>query len=366
MRINIASIENSGVYLSTELNSLYYIPEESGLFQVAIICWWKESNQIETPISIFSVNYDLEKGQKIFISDLGDLMRDYMMERMQGDNDKAPALRFNIVVGLGTKTVLSKSFAVISHYGNPHKTARDFNSGVFLMDSSVIIIPVEINNDDIKSPKPYIYSYNPSDLKLAAFVIDCDNKISKSEIKEMTATQSQNIKYSRLELLPEKYSDSFLIQNMTEINFNLVRQSGLYNYDTGLQALPVPCSQGCSFIFVNSYGLREYMFIPGILTQKQTKESTEVAANGKIEDVDVDSYITWSLEVNEAPHWLVENAKALMKSEAVTWLEDPVPELGDFEISLDSNVIMEELSGEITTNPGSLSNFTISFKRNDI
>lgn len=362
MKYKLNALKEDVPYFTTQLNAIIAGIAAQGL------CTFTITTELSKNYTDRVTQFDfyMPPNEQPVISSLGDIIRDWMMEKMDHSAGHFPSLVFNFKINQGDEVVFDKSFRILAHFGSPHLLAENVLNRKLLMDQKVMLIPYEGNN----VVQPQIFAYLPqSDLILARFYMDPTRWLQPNSYSSFDNVYGDsNISYifESFSAFKSYNATEFFVDVMTQSEYSYLQRSKQFNFNSGLQLILKENYGGVSFLFINSYGLPEYMFIPGSLSQKVEKNSSLVVTPGNLSDVDIEVETTYSLKVSAAPSWLVDNVKALLNSRAVTWLEDKIPSGFYPFVSLDSNVSIIEMSGTLAEDPQKLSDFTISFKRTDI
>lgn len=350
MNIDITLVEDNEVMFSTELNSFYFIPEESGdgVLVAQIYYLYPETRVVKL------LDFTAVKDKKLHFSGLGDIMRDLIMS---SDDSLAPFATFWLqfsYAGINFR----KAIKVIPHFGNPQLKAKEYVASHFLNDCNVGLVPYPDNNP-LLAPIFNIYLYESVDaIKICNYIDRIGNGLLDNVIEAVRPNNSVTFFYFRYSHNNvRKFSKVWLWD--PEKNQAVPKFESMYFMKSWLP-------EGKAFIFRNSFGLAEYVFIPGVISSSSKKSSSEVLADGALREVDIEIEESFTIKVNAAPDWLVDNMKALLNSNCVFMLEDPCSVANmPFRIS-EGNVIVTELSGEDSRNPEELSDVSITFKRSDL
>lgn len=350
MTLALENIVDNSVHFSTELNDLTYTPDVTGE-GILSVRWYYTYDTNSTPLIL---PIKAVKGEKIHFTGFGNIFRDYLIN---ADPETTPTGTFWIIIEIGGST-FNKPIAVIPHYGKKHLKAQDFVGKSFFNDCKVTLLPdVSENNGPGILPRFYFSSGD--------YLVRIEGSATRTNLY---GTKPEGFSANRIGYPLIVYKDfrdlnkTYLFFRIRAYNSNSVLLEGVRD----LQIWRIPPTEGFGFIFRNSYGLAEYVFIPGVISEKQEKTSTEVNASGSIREVDVDVKDSISIKVDAAPDWLVDNARALLNSRCVFMLDDPYNFQMDSMRIYEHNVIISELTGNISRDPSKLSDFTLTFKRTDI
>lgn len=116
---------------------------------------------------------------------------------------------------------------------------------------------------------------------------------------------------------------------------------------------------GASFVFENSFGIPEVIYIPGIISQAPEMNYTEVMVNRRLQSVDRSISTVYTVTAENAPLWLFEAAKLLTLSENVEIADTPyIPQI----LGTGRKVIIAGVSGTGHDANNSLCNIKLTFK----
>ena len=343
--------KNNDVVFSTELNAIRFTPNVSGKIDFSLAY---RTNQASG--QVYAVTLVAESGSPVYMSNLGDIFRDFIMNL----DNPLPVANAEIKVAKEGATVISINIVVIPHYGNKSLKADDYIFKNFMNDCKVSVLPA----DQKGCAKIHVYEYFKSGANNAKWIRLTGGQKRKDEawsdwtMNSLNSLSSQYLLFAFRRKLTEVAKGNYFKINNSEI-------TGGYKVND-LHFLITENMCGAGFIFRNSFGLAEYVFIPGIISHNPNIEFTEVEVDGELKQIEKESENEFSIKVSEAPYWLADNARALANSEVILMLEDPVNFDIESEVLAKGNILVTEISGSFSESPDTLSDFTIKFKSIDI
>lgn len=340
MKKEFQYLKDNSFYFTTELNSI--------VFNSSVDCDLKFAVKVlnfADPQAIL-VNFSLlvKKGRDVYFDGIGNVIRSYIMKNCQLEQIPMATVYMSVET---PEELIEKQFYVITHFGKPGIVANDYVINNFLTDCN-------IKNLLQISKSGYIDSscFLNKDTKEFTYNL-YENRSSLMASSEGSFEGD----FYQVPIYPKEIGVNYMIISVKDFDSKeeVFKKYWFLN----------DC-EGLNFVFRNSFGIAELVFIPGVVSRSNKKEGSEVIEHGELKLVDVSTEETVSIKVDNAPDWLVENAKAILNSGIVKVIDSPKDYVYRHVILKEGNVTITELSGDISDDPEKLSSFTLSFKKSEI
>lgn len=351
MNLDLDKVEDNQDVFSTEINDMFCMATKSGQGSISVAVYHLSSNAIR---DFYFEEFVAVEGKRIHFVGLGNVFRDFVLNN---DIKKFPVASFWIYVYIDGDRIVNKPLKVFAHFGKKHLKASEYVDRHFMNDCKSMIIPML----DGKCIQQRVYLYLKNNFRLNYFTQGYKDRYILDKIIH------KNSQLGSLDFL-EFFNVSTAVNADYRFFDFYVRDKDSLEIDfERLQIMIDDEFTGKGFVFMNSFGLKEFVFIPGEVSYSTKKDSTQVVGNGRINEIDIIDESRFSIKVENAPDWLVKNATALLESRCVRVLDDVYEYNDDNDmIFSDPNVFVAEFSGNLDQKPGELSNFTITFQRIDI
>lgn len=316
---------DNDVFFPEELEAITYSPaDEKGYYTLDI---FNNGKIIEN----FKLYWTGQFSEMTIIG-IGQIIKSYLES-----NDKVNAL-FSVTLTTPSSKTKTCGFEAVKHSAAFGMPATGFLDSNFLTTAKCILIPVDDDNNFF-SPTIYVYDKN-------------NNTVNQDRyIRSTGVTQRETLTNDSLPGNIKSYKAALRYNNDLDPYLLLM---GIRK----LQIVMTHFSGGAAFLIQNEFGVPEYLFFPGIITDKLSRTYTSVSIFGESKAVDPDFEKEYTLKISNAPQWMYQSAQSLLRAYKVEYIEDPCAPLAT---GMNKPVIIKEVSGTFSDDPSKLSDISITF-----